>query len=107
MMSQPNELGFFKSLFDFKITSYISMRVIRVIYAIMVVLTIIAGVLLFIQGVFFDGFGYGSTYKIIAAIGVPIATLLYLIILRLWFEFTANFYRIGENTAKLVAAQEK
>ena len=53
-MSQSNEVGFFKSLFDFKFTSFITMRVIRVIYAILVVLTIVFGFLLFISVVFLN-----------------------------------------------------
>ena len=103
-MSHSNEVGFFKSLIDFKFTSFITMRVIRVMYAILAILTILGGVMFFVYGVFFDGFGYGSSYKLLAAIGVPLVTVLYLIILRLWTEFMANIYRIGDNTQKMVDA---
>jgi hypothetical protein len=103
-MSQSNEVGFFKSLFDFKFTSFITMRVIRVIYAVLVVLTIVFGVLLFISVVFLNDmyYGYGSGVRILLAMVVPLGTILYLIILRLWAEFMANIYRIGDNTQKMV-----
>jgi hypothetical protein len=103
-MSQSDEVGFFKSLFDFKFKSFITMRVIRVIYAIMVVLTILFGVLLFISVVFLNDmyYGYGNGMRLLLAMVVPLGTILYLIILRLWAEFMANIYRIGDNTQKMV-----
>ena len=103
-MSQSNEVGFFKSLFDFKFTSFITMRVIRVIYAILVVLTILFGVLLFISVVFLNDmfYGYGNGTRLLLAMVVPLGTILYLIIFRLWAEFMANIYRIGDNTQKMV-----
>ena len=103
-MSQMNETSFFKSLFDFKFTSFITMRVIRVIYAILVVLTIVFGVLTFISVVFLNDelFGYGNGTRILLAMLVPLGTILYLIVLRLWAEFMANIYRIGDNTQKMV-----
>ena len=102
MMSEIHETGFFKSLFDFKFTSFITMRVIRLIYAILVVLTIDFGVLLFISVVFLNYMYLDSGVRILFAIGVPLATVLYLIVLRLWAEFMANIYRIGDNTQKMV-----
>jgi hypothetical protein len=103
-MSQSDEVGFFKSLFDFKFKSFITMRVIRVIYAILVVLTILFGVLLFISVVFLNDmyYGYGNGMRLLLAMVVPLGTILYLIILRLWAEFMANIYRIGDNTQKMV-----
>jgi len=103
-MSQSNEVGFFKSLFDFKFKSFITMRVIRVIYAILVVLTILFGVLLFISVVFLNDmyYGYGNGMRLLFAMVVPLGTILYLIIFRLWTEFMANIYRIGDNTQKMV-----
>jgi hypothetical protein len=80
------------------------MRVIRVIYAILVVLTIVFGVLTFISVVFLNDelFGYGNGTRILLAMLVPLGTILYLIVLRLWAEFMANIYRIGDNTQKMV-----
>jgi len=106
-MSQSDEVGFFKSLFDFKFKSFITMRVIRVIYAILVVLTILFGVLLFISVVFLNDmyYGYGNGMRLLLAMVVPLGTILYLIILRLWAEFMANIYRIGDNTQKMVVSR--
>ena len=64
--------------------------------------TIVFGVLLFISVVFLNYMYLDSGVRILFAIGVPLATVLYLIVLRLWAEFMANIYRIGENTQKMV-----
>ena len=67
-------------------------------------LTVVFGVLLFISVVFLNDmyYGYGSGVRVLLAMVVPLGTILYLIILRLWAEFMANIYRIGDNTQKMV-----
>jgi hypothetical protein len=101
-MQTQNELGFFPSLFDFKMTNFITMRVIRLLYAISAVLIVIAGAIAMIAGLM-GSYGGGSA-KVLVVIFVPLGTLLYLIIVRLWVEFLANLYRIGDNTQKMVNA---
>ena len=77
------------------------MRVLRVLYAISAVIISIAGGVLVLYSVFgfFTGRGAMSLLTLIFA---PIVTVLYLILARLWIEFLANLYRIGDNTQKLV-----
>ena len=96
------EVSFLRSLIDFKMTSFITMRVIRVIYAILTIVTIIVGSIATLAGllsIFSDGLR-GFLIVLLA----PLATLLYLILIRLWVEFLANLYRIGDNTQKMVNA---
>ena len=104
-MQNQAELGFFKSLFDFKMTSFITMRVIRLLYAISAVLIMILGAIVMI-GSILGLFGDGTT-KILYFVFSPLVALLYLIIVRLWVEFLANLYRIGDNTQKMVNAIPK
>ncbi len=99
-MKNQSELGFINSLFDFKLTSFITMRVIRVLYAILTVVVLIVGALALIAGLI-GGYGGGAT-RLLVLIVVPLGTLLYLILVRLWVEFLANLYRIGDNTQKMV-----
>jgi hypothetical protein len=101
-MQTQNEMGFIKSLFDFNLTSFITMRVIRVIYAILTVIVVIVGSFATLAGILMiirEG-AIGILYVILA----PLGTLLYLILVRLWVEFLANLYRIGDNTQKMVKA---
>ena len=100
-MQSASEVGFLKSLFDFQLRHFITMRVLRVLYAISAVIISIAGGVLVLYSLFgfFTGRGAMSLLTLIFA---PIVTLLYLILARLWIEFLANLYRIGDNTQKLV-----
>ena len=99
-MNIQNEMGFFRSLFDFKLTSFITMHVIRALYAILATIIWIGGALITIGGfimIFTDG-----PRGILIVLLAPLGTLLYLILVRLWVEFMANLYRIGDNTQKMV-----
>jgi membrane protein YdbS with pleckstrin-like domain len=102
-MQNQAELGFFKSLFDLKMTSFITMRVIRLLYAIAAIVILIFTVIFMIFIFWNDGNGPGLV-QILQILLLPIASLLYLIIVRIWVEFLANLYRIGDNTQKMVDA---
>jgi hypothetical protein len=99
-MQADNEFGFFKSLFDFKLRHFITLKVLRVLNIISVIWHIAFGAILLIAGLF-GGYATGVE-KFFLVIGTPIATLLLLIISRLWIEFLANLYRIGDNTQAMV-----
>jgi hypothetical protein len=101
-MQTQNEMSFIKSLFDFSMTNFITMRVIRVLYILLTFLTVIIGAVAMLSGIisiFTEG-PRGIAIVLLA----PIGTVFYLIILRLWVEFLANLYRIGDNTQKMVKA---
>jgi len=88
------EKSFLASLFDFGFTSFVTLRFLKVIYAIWVVLILIGGVIFLIAGLS-SGTSYGILGGIIIA---PILTFLYLIGARVFFEIIAMFFRIGDNT---------
>jgi hypothetical protein len=86
--------GFFAALFDFGFTSFITLKFLKVIYAILVGLILFAGVIFLIAAL-----SRGGATAILGIIGVPLVTLLYLIIARVYMEIIALFFRIGENTS--------
>lgn len=91
--------GFLGSLFDFSFTSFVTLRFLRVIYALLVVLILLAGLAFFIAGL-----ASGEAAGIAGAfIVVPLATLLYLVFARIYMEIIALFFRIGENTNRMAA----
>jgi hypothetical protein len=97
---QQEEIGFFKSLFDFNLKHFITLKVIRLLYGISVVTIVLLGVLLIT--VSFAGGGDAGSYKFLTLILTPVGVLFYIIMARLWVEFLANFYRIGDNVQKIV-----
>jgi hypothetical protein len=86
------ERGFFSSLFDLSFTSFVTTKIIKVIY----VLTLIGIALLalaFIVGAFQESSGLGV---FVLLIGAPIASLIYVIYSRVILEFIIQVFRISE-----------
>lgn len=94
--------GFFGALFDFGFTSFITLRFLKVIYALLVGLILLTG-FVFFAGLLLRG-GVGV---LLAIVGVPLVTLLYLVLARVYMEIIALFFRIGENTSVMAAAAER
>jgi len=91
--------GFFGSLFDFGFTSFITLKFLKLIYTVLVVLILIGGVVFLIAGL-----TQGGGSAVASIILVPIVTLVYLIFARIYMEIIALFFRIGENTSLMAAA---
>lgn len=88
------EKTFLASLFDFGFTSFVTLRFLKIIYAIWVVLILIGGVAMLIAGL-----STGTAIGIIGSIIlVPLITLVYIIGARIFFEIVAMFFRIGDNS---------
>lgn len=98
--SQNEAKGFFSGLFDFGFTTFITLKFLRVIYTVLVVLILLAGAV-FLVAALARGGASGILFGLII---IPILTLLYLVIARVSLEAIALFFRIGENTSLLVAA---
>jgi hypothetical protein len=95
MASSPMETkGFFAALFDFGFTSFITLKFLRVIYTVLVCLILVVGLFFLIAGLSQGG---GTAVAVIFL--APLATLFYLIFVRIYMELIAMFFRIGENTS--------
>ena len=97
--TQIEAKGFFASLFDFGFTSFITLKILRVLYGVLVVLILLTGV-----GFFVALISQGGAYIAIAIIIVPIVTLIDLVWMRVFMEMVALFFRIGENTSIMAAS---
>jgi hypothetical protein len=99
MASSPMETkGFFAALFDFGFTSFITLKFLRVIYTLLVCLILLVGLLFLVYGLS-QGGGSAVAFIFLA----PLATLFYLIFVRIYMELIAMFFRIGENTSIMAA----
>jgi ABC-type multidrug transport system permease subunit len=103
-LSSPNshsgEVGFFRSLFDFKFETYVTRRVASVMYAILTVIVLLATVILFILSIVSLGNPYAGGESILLVILTPILGLLLLTTIRLGFETSIALVAIAENTKK-------
>jgi hypothetical protein len=85
--------GFFRSLFDFSFSSFITTKVIRALYVLLVIVISLVALVWFIAGLA-SGKAGGI---LIALIAVPIGYVLYLVFARIWLEFLIVVFRIGED----------
>lgn len=91
--SSPESKGFFGALFDFDFKTFISLRFIKVIYIVFIV--IIGGTALV-----FLVLGIADGNPAAALLGIVVA-FFYLILIRVSLELIVLLFRIGENTSAI------
>ena len=86
------EHGFFRSLFDISFTSFITTKLIKVVYALNLVFVVVAAVV-----AAFAAFQEDTLLGIgVLLIGAPLVSLVYLVYVRLVLEFIIQIFRITE-----------
>ncbi len=95
-----NSKGFFESLFDFSFTSFITTRIIGVLYALMIAV----GVLCLLVAIFpvFTTSGVSEAGKL-----APFVFVLYVVIARVFCEVIIVLFKIADNTAILAGRHEQ
>ena len=96
-MQGTSEVSFLKSLFDFQLRHFITLSVLRFLYALLTILIVLGGLIFMIAGV-----TSGDSMALLYVLLTPLGVLLYLIFTRLYIELLANLQRIGDNTQKMV-----
>jgi hypothetical protein len=94
--------GFFGSLFDLSFSEFVTTRVIKGLFVILIVLPAIGALAALIGGV-----ARGGPREFLAIIIAPIAFFLYVLVVRIWLEVIIVLFRIAENTARLVEQGDK
>jgi len=84
-------MGFFRALFDFSFTEFVTTRLIRLLYAIGVLIAALSTLLTIITG-----FNRGAGAAIITLILAPLIFLLVVILARVWLEIIIVVFRIAE-----------
>ncbi len=91
------ERGFFKSLFDFSFSSFVTVRLIKVIYALFIAGSALLA-LVFVASSFRASVFAGLFTLLIIA---PVLFFLYVILARVYLELVVAIFRIAENTSIL------
>ena len=92
-MSSDEAKGLLKSLFDFQFTSLITVKIIRFVYALIVILYSIGAIFFFAAAVSRGGAAGILTGFIL----VPLGYLVYLILTRIWMEILIVVFRMGDD----------
>lgn len=92
--------GFFESLFDFSFTSFVTTRIIGVLYALMIAV----GVLCLLVAIFpvFTMSGVSEAGKL-----APFVFVLYVVIARVFCEVIIVLFKIADNTGILAGRHEQ
>jgi len=94
--------GFLGALFDMSFSEFVTTKLIKLLYIILLILIAIALVVAEIGGLVrmfsHGGFLQGLLMIVIA----PFGALLYVIVARMWMEIVIVLFRIAENTTDLV-----
>jgi hypothetical protein len=85
--------GFLRSLYDFGFTSLITPKVIRFVYALLVIINSI-GAVLFLLGCLASRNGLLIVFGLIF---VPVSYLVYMILLRITMELIVVFFKMGDD----------
>lgn len=91
------ERGFFASLFDFSFSSFVTVRLIKVIYALFIAGSAVFA-LLFVASAFQASVLFGLFVLLIVA---PVLFFFYVILARVYLELVVAIFRIAENTSVL------
>ncbi len=96
------KLGFFGALFDFSFSEFITTKIIKILYGILICLAGLGTLAIIFSG--FQQLGGGGIVVLIIA---PIVFLLYVILARVWLEIVLVIFRIAEHTGQLVKQSGK
>jgi len=88
--------GFFASLFDFSFSSFITTKIIKVLFILAIIGSAIGALF-----ILFTGFSSGFFGALVALVLAPLAFLIYTILARVWLEIVIVLFRIAENTQKI------
>ena len=90
--------SFLASLFNLSFTSFITLKLITVLYAISMVLAALAAL-----AMVFSAFNINTNLGVLALLLSPLVFILVLMGSRVSLELVAIFFRIEENTSRLVS----
>jgi hypothetical protein len=95
------ERAFCESLFDFSFSSFITPKIIKILYGLGMIVAAVAAL-----GLIFTSFKSSIVGGLLMLlIGGPLMFLIYIIMFRVWLEIIIVLFRIGENVE--VIAQGK
>ena len=84
-------MEFLRALFDFSFSQFITTRLIRLLYAIGVVIAALSAL-----GAIIRGFNESAGAGVVALIVAPLIFLLVVIVARVWLELVIVVFRIAE-----------
>ena len=99
-MVQPNK-SFSEALFDFSFSSFVTLKVVGILYGLAIVLAVLVGILAIISAL-----TQGVLQFLLSLILAPIGVFFYVLGARIGLEALIASIRTAENTTRLVQSQQ-
>ena len=93
---------FLNALFDFSFKEFVTTKIIKVIYAIGILIAAIGAIVFMVSG-----FKSSALLGIIFLILSPIIFIIYAIIIRVWLEVVIVMFRIAEDVSKIAGTKHE
>ncbi len=93
-----NERSLIASLYDFKIESFVAQRVLRFLYALLNIV-----ISIFTIGFCLATIANPDEFSFLFIPLILLGGFVYLLLLRVWFEYLIVFFKIHQNTEKIAA----
>jgi hypothetical protein len=90
------QMGFFGALFDFSFSQFVTARLVRLLYAIGVLVGVVVALAAIARG-----FDASAGAGVVALIVAPLIFLLVVIIARVWLELIIVVFRIAEYLGEM------
>lgn len=94
--------GFFGALFDLSFSEFVTTKMIKILYILLLILVAIGFVIALFSGLITMFSRGGFLAGLVAIVLAPIGALIYIILARMWMELIIVVFRIAENTTELV-----
>lgn len=100
------EKGFFGALFDLSFSEFVTTRLIKILYILLLILIAIGFIVAVISGLVTMFSRGGFLAGLLAIVFAPIGALVWVIMARVWMELIIVVFRIAENTTDLVQLKQ-
>ena len=96
------EKGFFGRLFDLSFSEFVTTKIIKVLFVLVII-----GSAIFALTLIGSGFRKGAGTGILFLVLSPLVFFVYVLIGRIWCEIIMVIFRIAENTNRLVERENR
>jgi len=94
--------SFFGGLFDFSFTKFITIRIVKVLFIIMIIFSGLWAI-----GYIISLFSQGAGAGLFGLITAPLVFFFSVLMARVWLEVVVVLFRIAENTSRIVDLKEQ
>ena len=93
-----SDKGFFGTLFDFSFSTFVTTKLIKLLYILVIAFGALSCISFGARGVIYGGLG-----GIVSLVLAPVVFFLWVLIGRVWLELIIVMFRIAEDVGKLAA----